>query len=172
MTNPGGWRRWLNPALADLSAYAPAPGQFEVRLDANEAPDLVSAEARQRLGEAAARIDWRRYPDAASTRLREAIALRSGVLPEEVLLGVGSDEIIAMLLRTFARDSKSGGVLTLTPTFVMYRMTARIHGHQVMEVPLDASWGMNPDAVAKALEMFEPSLIFVASPRSRPRRSP
>jgi len=167
VTNPGGWRRWLNPALADLSAYTPAPGHFDVRLDANEAPDLVSEEARLRLAETAARIDWRRYPDAGSTRLREAIATRSGVLPEEVLLGVGSDEIIAMLLRTFGRDSKSGGgVLTLTPTFVMYRMTARIHGHQVMEVPLDSTWGMNPDAVSKALEMFEPSLIFVASPNN------
>lgn len=167
MTDSPGWRRWLNPALADLSAYTPAPGEFEVRLDANEAPSLLSKEAQEQLALRAARIDWRRYPDAGSTRLRDAIAQRCGVAPEEVLLGVGSDELIAMLLRAFGRDGKSGGgVLTLTPTFVMYRMTARIHGHQVMEVPLDANWGMNPDAVSKALEMFQPSLIFVASPNN------
>ena len=167
MTSSPGWRRWLNPALQDLLPYTPAPGQFEVRLDANEAPDLLSTDARQKLAERAARIDWRRYPDAGSTDLRAAIAERSGVAPEEVLLGVGSDELIAMLLRAFGRDSKSGGgVLTLTPTFVMYRMTARIHGHHVMEVPLDANWGMNADTVLKALEMFEPSLIFVASPNN------
>ena len=167
MTDAAGWRRWLNPALADLSAYAPAPGDYEVRLDANEAPELLSDEARRRLAERAARIDWRRYPDAGSSHLREAIAARSGVAPDEVLLGVGSDELISMLLRAFGRESKSGGgVLTLTPTFVMYRMTARIHGHQVMEVPLDQNWGMNPDSVSKALEMFQPSLIFVASPNN------
>ncbi len=167
MTDTRGWRRWLNPALADMSAYTPAPGAFEVRLDANEAPSLLSKEAHAELALRAARIDWRRYPDAGSPRLREAIAQRCGVTPEEVLLGVGSDELIAMLLRAFGRDGKSGGgVLTLTPTFVMYRMTARIHAHQVMEVPLDASWGMSPDAVSKAVEMFQPSLIFVASPNN------
>jgi len=167
VTDAAGWRRWLNPALADMSAYTPAPGDYEVRLDANEAPDLLSDAARRRLAEQAARIDWRRYPDAGSGRLREAIAARAGVAPEEVLLGVGSDELISMLLRAFGRESKSGGgVLTLTPTFVMYRMTARIHGHQVMEVPLDANWGMNPDSVSKALELFQPSLLFVASPNN------
>lgn len=167
MTDAAAWRRWLNPALADLSAYVPAPGEYAVRLDANEAPDLLSDDARRRLAEQAARIDWRRYPDAGSSRLREAIAARAQVAPDEVLLGVGSDELISMLLRAFGRESKSGGgVLTLTPTFVMYRMTARIHGHQVMEVPLDANWGMNPDSVAKALELFQPSLIFVASPNN------
>lgn len=167
MTDAPGWRRWLNPVLADMSAYTPAPGEFEVRLDANEAPALLSREAQDELARGAARIDWRRYPDGGSTRLRAALAERCGVAPEEVLLGVGSDELIAMLLRAFARDGSSGGgVLTLTPTFVMYRMTARIHGHQVMEVPLDSSWGMNPDSLSRALEMFQPSLIFVASPNN------
>lgn len=166
MTNSPGWRRWLNPALEGLTAYSPAPGDFEVRLDANEAPRLLSDEAHQKLAQQAARIDWRRYPDAGAVRLREAIAQRCGVTPDEVLFGVGSDELIAMLLRAFGRDGKSGGVLTLTPTFVMYRMTARIHGHQVMEVPLDAHWGMNLDAVSRALEMVQPSLIFVASPNN------
>lgn len=167
MTDSTGWRRWLNPALEGMSAYSPAPGEFDVRLDANEAPSLLSDEAHQKLAQRAANIDWRRYPDAGATRLCEAIAQRCAVAPEEVLLGVGSDELIAMLLRAFGRDGKSGGgVLTLTPTFVMYRMTARVHGHQVMEVPLDAHWGMNPDSVSKALEMFQPSLIFVASPNN------
>ena len=166
MTEATGWRRWLNPALEGMMPYTPAPGHFDVRLDANEAPDLLSGEARHQLAQRAAGIDWRRYPDAGCARLREAIAARPGVVPEEVLLGVGSDELISMLLRSFGRDGKSGGVLTLTPTFVMYRMTARIHGHQVMEVPLDANWGMNPEAVSRALEMFQPSLIFVASPNN------
>lgn len=167
MTPPKNWTARLNPALANLSAYTPAPGKYEVRLDANEAPDVLSDAARQRLAEVARSIEWHRYPDATATELRAAIARRCGVAAEQTLVGVGSDEIISMLLRAFGRDSQSGSfVLTLSPTFVMYRMTAKIHGHEVMEVPLDDRWDMNPDSVSKALEMAQPSLIFIASPNN------
>jgi histidinol-phosphate aminotransferase len=83
------------------------------------------------------------------------------------LVGVGSDEVISMLLRAFARESKGGSyVLTLTPTFVMYRLAARTQGHQVIEVPLDAAWNMNLESVLKAVEMCHPTLIFIASPNN------
>lgn len=36
----------LRPELAELQAYVPRPGRFEVRLDANESPAQLSAEAR------------------------------------------------------------------------------------------------------------------------------
>lgn len=167
MTGPASWAERLNPALSGLSPYTPATGEFKVRLDANEAPNLLSDGTRQRLGEVLRGIEWHRYPDATASELRTAIARRCQVQPQQTLVGVGSDEIISMLLRAFGRDSQSGCfVLTLSPTFVMYRMAAKIHGHEVMEVPLDDSWDMNPVSVSKALEMARPSLIFIASPNN------
>lgn len=167
MTSRPGWAKHLNPVLAELSPYTPAAGDYPVRLDANEAPDLLSPAARHRLNEATAHIDWRRYPDAGADALRQALAEHSGVAANETLVGVGSDELISMLLRTFAGSSKQPPlVLTLTPSFVMYKMTARIHGHRVLELPLDEAWDLDLDAVQKALEFAEPSLIFIASPNN------
>jgi len=159
----------LCPALAELSSYTPVAGDFAVRLDANEAPELLSAHAKKRLAEAAAELIWERYPDATSSGLRTALAGYSGVTAEEVLVGDGSDEIITMLLSAFsqARDrSGSALVMTTTPSFVMYRMSARVRGQRVLEVPLDANWDLSLESMLRGLEHAAPNLIFIATPNN------
>jgi histidinol-phosphate aminotransferase len=159
----------LRPELAELSAYAPVQGEFAVRLDANEAPALLSAAARTRLAEVAARIDWERYPDATLAELRAAIAAHCGAEPPEVLPGVGSDEVISLLLTALARPRDRGGVatvLTTTPTFVMYRMSARVRGMRVIEVPLAADWDLAAASMVRAIEMSSPNVVFIASPNN------
>ena len=159
----------LCPALAELSSYTPVAGDYPVRLDANEAPELLSDRAKQRLTEACARLTWERYPDATATELRKALASYSGVSPNEVLVGDGSDEIITMLLSAFSepRDrSGSAVILTTTPTFVMYRMSARVRGQRVLEVPLDERWDLAQSSVLRGIEVSPPNLIFIATPNN------
>jgi histidinol-phosphate aminotransferase len=159
----------LRPELAELSAYLPAEGDFEIRLDANEAPPLLGSSARARLAEVAAQTEWERYPDARARGLRRAIARQSGVSPEEVLVGVGSDEVIALLLTVLSRPrggAQLPGVVTTTPTFVMYRMAARARGCRVLEVPLDERWDLAESSMLRALEISPPNLVFIASPNN------
>ncbi len=159
----------LRPELAELSAYAPLAGDFSVRLDANEAPPLLSSRARARLAEVAADTAWERYPDARCEHLKQAIAAKMGVSPDEVLAGVGSDEVITTLLTVLARPRDKSGVptiLTTTPTFVMYRQSARVRGMNVMEVPLDGGWDLADASLARALEMTPPNVVFIATPNN------
>ena len=159
----------LCPALAELSAYTPHSGEYEVRLDANEAPPLLSDAAKRRLAEAAARVKWERYPDATATELRRALASYSGVSAEEILVGDGSDEVITMLLSALSqpRDRADGAlIMTTTPTFVMYRMSARVRGQRVLEVPLDAHWDLAQDSMQRGIELTPPNVIFIASPNN------
>lgn len=159
----------LRPEFSELSAYLPHIGDYAVRLDANEAPPLLSAGARERLARAAADTAWERYPDATQRVLREAIARRCGVPPEHVLAGVGSDELIALLLTALApSDAGSGAatVLTLAPTFVMYKLSARARGLSVREVPLDDAWDLDEHATLQAVERLEPKVVFVATPNN------
>src|SRR4051812_30971512 len=112
----------LRPELDELASYVPNPGEFAVRLDANEAPPLLSPEARSVIEAALGGVSWNRYPDARATALREVIAERSGVRPDEVLAGVGSDEVIALLLTALDRPRErapAATMLTIAPTFVM-----------------------------------------------------
>lgn len=159
----------LSPTLGELKSYVPDLGRYAVRLDANEAPDCLSDEAKRRLAGAAANTAWQRYPDATARALRHAIAERAGVSPEEVLAGVGSDEVITLLVTALGRPrgkNPSATLLTTTPTFVMYRMSARARGVTVLEVPLDSEWDVPRASMLRALEISPPNLILIASPNN------
>jgi histidinol-phosphate aminotransferase len=158
----------LRPELAELKAYVPELESFRVRLDANEAPPGFSSAARQQLLQVCAETAWERYPDATARELRAAIAAHCGVSMEEVLVGVGSDELIALLLTALNRPKRRPPptMVTVTPTFVMYKMSARVRGFGVVEVPLDNGWDIAESALIKALEIAEPNLVFIASPNN------
>lgn len=159
----------LREELGELKAYSPSPGNYEIRLDANEAPDLLSPELKRRFSEIAAKSAWQKYPDAGQKALRKAIAKKAGVSASQVVAGVGSDEIITMLLTAATRlksRAPAPTLVTTTPTFVMYRLSARMRGQRVMEVPLDDAWDIDADAVIRAAEMAAPNLIFIASPNN------
>lgn len=160
----------LRPELAELTAYAPheIPG-VDVKLDANEAPlgDLpaVREAATRAMGEAL----LERYPDPRALRLKEAIARRTGARADELLVGTGSDEVIALVVNALGAPRGRNAqpvVLTPTPTFVMYRVTSRTHGSKPVEVPLDAAWDLDVAMTTKAIAMMDPNLVFIATPNN------
>jgi len=135
----------------------------------SQAPPTLAAHVRARLGELAAQTPWERYPDARHGALRDAIARQMGVGADSVLPGVGSDEVISMLLTALGRPRGRAPVptiITTTPTFVMYRMGARVRSMKVLEVPLDASWDLADQAMLTAIEMSPPNVVFIASPNN------
>ena len=159
----------VRPELADAKPYLPTQGEFRIRLDANEAPSIFEPALRERLTRAFGELALERYPDATAKKLREAVAERLGVDPGELLMGVGSDEILALLVTALAKPRRAAEppiVLTTSPTFVMYKLSARLRGLQVVEVPLDAGWDLAEDNMLKALEIGPPHLVFIASPNN------
>ncbi|HVJ14295.1 MAG TPA: histidinol-phosphate transaminase [Polyangiaceae bacterium] len=158
----------LRPELAELRAYLPHAGDFRIRLDANEAPPLLPAAARERLAAAFAELGLERYPDPTASDLRHAIAARLAVGADEVLVGVGSDELIGLLLTVLVAPTPGAvmSVVTSTPSFVMYKMSARVRGQRVLEVPLDAEWDVAADGLLRAIEMSQASVAFIASPNN------
>lgn len=160
----------LRPELEELKSYVPhVPEGIEVKLDANEAPPSSSPHVREVVVRAVEKVALERYPDPRALRLKEAIARRGGPRPEEILVGSGSDEVIALLETALSRPrgkNPQAVVMTPVPTFVMYRITARAHGRKPVEVPLDAAWDLDVPMMKKAVEMMMPSLVFVASPNN------
>ena len=169
----------LRPELRDLVAYVPhEPPGIEVKLDANEAPPSRSQGVREAMVRAISAVSLERYPDPRALRLKEAIAKRTGARPDDLLIGTGSDEVIALVLNAFARPRKRNPqavVLTPIPTFVMYRITARAHGVKPVEVPLDAAWDLDVDAMKRGISMIRRSTrpnTLAAGNRPAASRSP
>lgn len=160
----------LRDELGQLSAYAPAPRpEIEVHLDANEAPPCTDPRVHDAVQAAIANVPLERYPDASATQLKAAIAKVTGAKPDELFVGTGSDEVIALLLLACGRPRDrlpQATILVPTPTFVMYRVSARGHGVKPIEVPLDPEWDLDLRAMLRAVELMRPNIVFVASPNN------
>ncbi len=160
----------LREELAELVAYVPkAPPGIEIRLDANEAPPCGAPELRAALRAALDEVWLERYPDPRALELRAALGARWGCDPEALVVGTGSDELIALLATACARP-RAGlpqpVLVTPTPTFVMYRVTGRAHGFKIVEVPLDRAWRVDVPAMTRAIDMMKPNVVFVATPNN------
>ena len=106
-----------------------------------------------------------RYPDAAAQQLKAAIARVSG-LPAgmDVLLGNGSDEIIQLLALAVAKPDAV--LLSVEPSFVMYKMIATFVGMRYVGVPLDKDFSLDLSAMLDTIQREQPALIFLAYPNN------
>jgi histidinol-phosphate aminotransferase len=87
----------------------------------------------------------RLYPDPDCTELREALARRYGVKPEQVFAGNGSDEILAFAFGAFFEGSGGGSRPILFPdiTYSFYPVYAELWGIPFRTIPLAEDFSVN-----------------------------
>jgi histidinol-phosphate aminotransferase len=162
------WRDHLRDTIPALGVYRPfeyasAPVKL-VRLDANESPFPLEPSERAAMADVVANVDLHRYPEVSGRPLREALARRWKVAPEQIIVGNGSDEIIAILVTAFARPGAK--VLFPTPTFGEFEGIALAHGATPLGVPLDPGFQLDEARLLDAARAERPSLAFFASPNN------
>jgi histidinol-phosphate aminotransferase len=129
------------------------------RLASNENPYGASPAVARALADLAARVAT--YPDANCTALRAAIAARTGVAPECVVVGNGSEDILQMLCLAFL--SAGDCVLTQRPAFGLHEIYPRMMGAQVELLALTPELGFDVDAWCAALARG-PKIAMLANP--------
>jgi histidinol-phosphate aminotransferase len=161
----------LRDALANVDPYRPARPVAELRaslglerivkLSSNEGafgplPAAVAAFE-------AAVANLNRYPDGGAVPLREALAERHGLPPEQVVLGNGADELI----RLCAVATLDPGDLAAYPwpSFPSYRTAVRCGGAEPVAVPL-AGRAPNLDALLAAARRPGTKLVYLANPNN------
>lgn len=82
----------------------------------------------------------RLYPDPACTRLVNAIAEQKGLKPEQVFVGVGSDDVLAMCFMTFFNGDKP--ILFPDITYSFYDVWAEEFRIPYETQPLDADFNI------------------------------
>ena len=130
--------RFWSPVVHGLSPYVPGEQPKQdgiVKLNTNENPYPPSPRVLAAIASAADRL--RLYPDPRASALRETIAARYDVAPEEVFVGNGSDEILA---HTFQALLKHDAPLLFPDiTYSFYPVYCGLYGIRYEEVPLDAA---------------------------------
>jgi len=133
-----------SPVLRDLEPYVPGEQPRDrryIKLNTNENPYPPSPRALDAI-RAAAGDDLRLYPDPDGTLLRKAVAKYYSVGEEEVFVGNGSDEILALsFLSFFQRDLP---LLFPDVTYTFYEVYCRFFGIRGEAVPLDENFSLRP----------------------------
>ena len=166
------WRERLRRSCWQGSAYRPfdyrsAPPGL-VRLDCNESAFPPDADEMRSFQDELGKLALNRYPDVSGRPLREALAARWGVTPDEILLGNGSEEIISMLTIAFGGGAagEPGRVLYPDPTFNQYEALARAYGAEPGPVPRGDGFALDEARAADAIRAARPALAFFASPNN------
>jgi histidinol-phosphate aminotransferase len=143
----------LRENILTLKPYSSArdeyTGEASVFLDANENPFNEP---------------YNRYPDPLQRELKEKISKLKNTSPENIFLGNGSDEAIDLLIRAFCSPGEDN-IVTISPTYGMYRVAADINDISVTEVLLNPDFSLSADAVIKAVNS-NTKLIFLCSPNN------
>ncbi|WPG99975.1 Hypothetical protein R9X50_00279900 [Acrodontium crateriforme] len=175
------------PNILALEPYRCARDDYKddgtnILLDANEnayGPGLALNEDGQLANRGAndVKIDLlglNRYPDPHQHELKQLLCnlrnthahTQKNITPENLFVGVGSDEAIDALLRAFCAPGKDK-ILTCPPTYGMYGVSAQVNDVEVVKVPLnpDDSFNAQPDKInAKLAEDASIKMVYLCSP--------
>jgi len=150
-------------AVAAMTAYTLELREAEVKLNQNESPfDFpLKAEALARV----ANRPWNRYPDFESTALRTALAKAYGFEPENILVGNGSNELLAAAIGAFVGPGTP--VVFARPTFALYEKLVTIAGGLPVPIDLDPTTGLLPlDEMLRTLTPLRGAVAIVCSPNN------
>jgi histidinol-phosphate aminotransferase len=177
---------FLRSELTQLQAYAPHPGgtggqavatQID-RVDTNESPYDLPLAIKEELGRMwLAEIESNRYPDGGHNRLKAAIAdyvtesaaVHPNILPGQICVGNGSDELLRSILIATCLGGE-GSILVAAPTFSMYGILAQTLGIPVVSVDrAGANFEVDLVAAQQAIESHQQPpirVVFMVHPNS------
>ena len=151
--------------VQSMHAYAIQDSSGMVKLDAMENPHRLPNALQVELGQRLGALALNRYPDGRVNDLRRALA-DYAQMPEgfDIMLGNGSDELIALL--ALACDVPGASVLAPLPGFVMYAMSAQLQGLKFIGVDLTPDFELDEAAMLAAIRLHKPSITYLAYPNN------
>ena len=152
--------RFFSEKYRELKAYVPGeqPKQRNlIKLNTNENPFPPHPLVAERAAEEAEKL--RLYSDPECTELRELLAEKLGLRPENLIMTNGSDEALNFAFMAFC-DEKHPAVLP-DITYGCDPVFARINRVPFREIPLRPDWRIDPEDYAGC-----GGTVFLANPNA------
>lgn len=175
----------IRPIIHNLEAYVPGEQpkvKGLIKLNTNENPYPPSPHVLKTV-KAAVDGRLRLYPSPTADPLREKLAKYHGCNVENIIVGNGCDELLAMAVRCFVETLASqrgplsqrylvppakAAVQFFTPCYSLYPVLAAIHGASSNPLPLDWEYALPDPAKLKFNKQWLPHapLTFVTTPNA------
>lgn len=102
------------------------------------------------------------YGDPESHDLRLAIARRHACSAENVTVGVGIDDFLGLVVRTFVAPGEAA--LAAHGTYPTFAFHVAAYGCKLETVPYADSGSIDLEALANAARRLQPSVVYLANP--------
>jgi histidinol-phosphate aminotransferase len=169
-------QRLIRPLVRELHPYVPGEQpkiRGLIKLNTNENPYPPSPKVLRAV-KAAVDERLRLYPNPTSSALREKLAKFHRCKPENIIVGNGSDELLALAVRAFVEPSGGGKrvsactVQYFTPSYSLYPVLAETHGARTNAVGLAEDFALPAVAALKKGRAwdFAAALTFVTTPNA------
>ena len=141
--------------VAALEPYSSARDEFKIQgkemifLDANENPNENGLN---------------RYPDPQQSKVKEKLSQLRNIPVNNILLGNGSDEVLDLVYRAFCEPG-TDNVITLPPTYGMYKVLADINNIENKEVFLNEEFEADSTSILNKVDDHT-RIIFFCSPNN------
>ena len=170
----------IRPLVRELHAYVPGEQpkiKGLIKLNTNENPYPPSPKVLAAV-RAATDGRLRLYPNPTAEKLRAKLAKLHGCAPENILVGNGSDEVLALAVRAFVEPNlkpktnnatpPAATVQYFTPSYSLYPVLADIHGAAKNAVPLRPDFSLPTVAELRRGRQwnFRAALTFVTTPNA------
>jgi len=150
--------------LATFEAYRTQQMVADVRVHANEWAEPNPAGDHLTATELDA-ILLNRYPTAAaSARLRETLARRFDITPEQLIFGNGSNEVLLSTFLVFGGHGRS--TLLFQPTYSMHGRLTQIAGGTVAEEHIGLPYLLTEPRALAALDRVRPHIVCFTTPNN------
>jgi histidinol-phosphate aminotransferase len=157
--------------LQEMTPYSPGKPIWEVqrelglqeviKLASNENPLGPSPKAVEAIQNALA--DLHRYPDADSSKLKQAIAEVYEVETQQLIVTNGGDELITLVSEAFLEAGDE--VVVPEPSFSEYKFGALLMGAVVKSVPLNSDFSYDVKALLAAVSKWT-KMVYLCSPNN------
>ena len=151
--------------IAQINGYLPGeqPSSLDViKLNTNENPYPASPLVAETLSKI--KVDeLRRYPSALADEFCSLASRVHNVNPENIIPTNGGDELLRLILTTFAGESDALAITS--PSYSLYSVLACVQGCSLIEIPLNKDLNY-PDELAELVVNSSAKICFLVNPHA------
>lgn len=142
--------KYLREVVKHFEAYEVKEMDYDIKLDANEGINRADG--------------LNRYPVDRSDELRAKLAQTLGREPEELLIGNGSSELIELAMKAYLEAGET--VVSIAPTFSMYKVFTLIHKGVYAEYPLAGMEKLDREGFIEFVKTSGAKLVILCNPNN------
>ncbi len=151
-------KKLVRPNILKVKQYTSARSSYMkgMLMDANENPLGSIVEFNDE--------ELNRYPDPNQTELRNELSKFINVPAQNLFFGVGSDEIIDLLIKIFCVPGVDSAIIC-EPTYGMYNVSCEINDVNIVELELNKKFDIDANSI-KSKITEKTKLLFLCSPNN------